>query len=95
MLHGGVAKGLYTVAELSCSVNVNITIEYQTLLLMQHIPTNHGKALSFFDNGSTISLVSKSYTIRNKMKGMRVSFDLITVGGNVVTHFSYSTIFSS
>ena len=38
--------------------------------------------VTFFDLGSTISLVSKSYVERNNLKGIPVSYDLITVGGD-------------
>ena len=52
---------------------------------MQDIPSENGtKIFSFFDNGSSISLTSKRYARRNKLKGVKVSYDLVTVD-NVVT----------
>ena len=52
-----------------------------TLLLMQMIPTKIGEMIfAFFDNGSTITLVSTSFVKRNKLKGIRVTYELITVG---------------
>ena len=55
-----------------------------TLLLMQMIPTKIGEMIfAFFDNGSTITLVSTSFVKRNKLKGIRVTYELITVGNQV------------
>ena len=100
-LHNAIGKNLLSEGELCCSVNIMrssaaiqscagmTSIESQTLLLMQEIPTEYGSTSNLFDNGSTISLVSKSYVIRNKLKGLRVSFNLITVGGTTSTQFSF------
>ena len=101
LLHNAIGKNLLSASEVSCSVSITkssvviqscagrISIECQTLLLMQEIPTEHGSTSTLFDNGSTISLVSKSYVIRHKLKGLRVSFNLITVGGTTTTQFSF------
>ena len=50
------------------------------LLQVQGIPEHHGDIVTFFDLGSTISLVSRSYVERNCIHGIPVSFDLVTVG---------------
>lgn len=56
----------------------------QTLLLVQSIPTRYyGNIVAFYDSGSTISLVSSSFVQRHRLKGINVSYDLITVGGNL------------
>ena len=67
-----------TVASKSCKK------EARTLLLMQDIPSPKGKVFTFWDNGSSISLVSRQYARRNKLRGVKVSYDLVTVN-NVVT----------
>ena len=60
------------------------------LLLIQSIPTNSGTyILTFFDNGSTLCLVSKSYVQRHNLKGVRISYELTTVGGIVTTQYTY------
>ena len=38
---------------------------------------------TFWDNGSSISLIAKYYARKQKLKGIKVSYDLVTVG-NVV-----------
>ena len=53
------------------------------LLLIQKIRSEKNAVLTFWDNGSTISLVSKKYARRNRLKGVKVSYKLGTVG-NVV-----------
>ena len=100
-LHNAIGKNLLTASEVSCSVTIlknsvsilscagTIAIHCETLLLMQEIPTTYVKTSSFFDNGSTISLVSKSFIIRHNLKGLRVSFNLITVGGTTSTQYSF------
>ena len=59
------------------------------LLLIQDIPTESDHELSFFDTGSTISLVSRSFTRRNHMRGVKTSFKLVTVGGKVSSQHTY------
>ena len=59
------------------------------LLLIQEVATETSHLLAFFDNGSTISLVSKTYVKRNNLKGIRVSYDLTTVGGKCSTQYTY------
>ena len=57
--------------------------DQNTLLLIQNIKSEKGEVLTFWDNGSTISLVSKKYARSNKLKGVKVSYELVTVG-NIV-----------
>ena len=73
---------------------VSIGIEFNTLLLVQEIKSTHGDIKSMFDNGSTISLVSRSFVVRHRMKGIRVAFELVTVGGAITTQFSYLHVIS-
>ena len=88
-LHRAAITGLLN-AESEVAISAaSIRVESSTLLLVQEIPTQYGYIFSFFDNGSTISLVSTSFVVRHNMKGLRVAFDLITVGGNVATQQSY------
>ena len=51
-----------------------------TFLLIQNVRTEREEILTFWDNGSTISLVSKEYTRRNRLKSVRVSYELVAVG---------------
>ena len=51
----------------------------RTLLLMQDIPSIDRKIFTFWDDGSTISLVAR----KNDLKGVKQTYDLVTVG-NVV-----------
>ena len=53
--------------------------------MIQDVPTSSGDDIhTFFDDGSTLCLVAKSYVERMGMEGILVEYDLITVG-NVVT----------
>ena len=78
--------------ELCASVTVGV--EYNTLLLVQEIQCSYGEVKSLFDNGSTISLISKSFVVRHGLRGIRVAFELITVGGTTTTQYSYLHIIS-
>ena len=72
------------IQELSCATfryGVRLSI---TLLLIQDVRTPSGKIRTFWDDGSTLSLIAKSFVERMKLKGILVEYDLITVG-NVVT----------
>ena len=60
-----------------------------TLLLMQMIATIGGWIFAFFDNGSTITLVSASYVKKRNLKGIRVTYELITVGNQVKVQHTY------
>ena len=53
------------------------------LLLVEKVKTNNGHILTFWDSGSTIALVAKSYVMRCHLTGIPVSYELITVGGTV------------
>ena len=85
LLHDAEQQGL--IVNNVCGVTVVNTVDdnlcNQTLLLVQSIPTRiHGNIVTFFDSGSTISLVSSNFVKRHRLKGINVSYDLITVGGN-------------
>ena len=83
MLHEAEAQGLLNTppTEHSSGVPVEDLFNSGTLLLVQKVPTAHGEIVSFFDSGSTISLVSRSFVKRKNLHGVRVSYDLVTVGG--------------
>ena len=85
LLHDAENQGLIC-SFATCPTEVsNATVEVldnRTLLQVQSIPTNHGDVVTFFDLGSTISLVSQSYAERNNLRGIPVSYELITVGGD-------------
>ena len=53
------------------------------LLLIQSIETSINKVTVFWDNGSTIALISKACATRNRLSGTPVACDLLTVGGNI------------
>ena len=50
---------------------------------MQDILSPSGKTFTFWDNGSSISLVSRQYARKNNLKGVPVSYDLVTINSNV------------
>ena len=84
LLHDAANNGLLLHADSNkaTSGTVGINLESNTLLLVQEISMKYGFVLSFFDNGSTISLISGRFTRRNMLKGIKVLYDLTTVGGN-------------
>ena len=90
LLHGAPALLSMHIRQLQVSTSsekrdvTKNTNEKRTLLLMQDIRSGKGMAFTFFDNGSGISLVSKLYARKNKLKGVKVSYDLVTVN-NVIT----------
>ena len=43
-----------------------------------------GKINVFWDNGSSISLVSKSYARKHKLRGVNATYDLVTVNKQVI-----------
>ena len=65
------------------------SLKNHTLLLMQRITTVGGSIFAFFDNGSTITLVSASYVKKRNLKGIRVTYELITVGNRVKVQQTY------
>ena len=50
-----------------------------TLLLIQEIMTTSGELTAFWDDGSTLTLVSRSYVQRMNLKGVSVTYSLRTV----------------
>ena len=84
LLHGCTIQGVICFALETCSTNISSN---QTLLLIQSISTTHiTEAIGFFDGGSTLTLVSRSYALDNKLHGVPIVYDLITVGGEVTSH---------
>ena len=57
-----------------------------TLLLLQEIRTLTDMINSFFDDGSSLSLVSKSYTQRMHLKGVKMTYELVTAGNVHTIH---------
>ena len=53
------------------------------LLLIQVVDTSSGDMIIFWDNGSTIALISKRCAERNNLTGTPVMCDLMTVGGKI------------
>ena len=78
-----------TASSLAVNSTKSIRFRNNILLLVQTISTDSGKITAFFDNGSTISLVSKSYTRRHNLKGIPVSYNLTTVGGNQTKQYTF------
>ena len=68
--------------EISCHASITISRNY-VLLLIQIVNTTTGDVLTFFDNGSSIGLISSNCARRMKLNGVPVTYDLITVGGVV------------
>ena len=68
----------------------SVTIRYKnvgkTLLLMQDVQTPKGKITVFWDDGSTIALVSQAYIRRVKLKGVTITYNLEVTGGKIETH---------
>ena len=88
-----------TIPEINChAIAVNASVSTpgspgQTLLLIEKIKTSDGASIiSFWDNGSTITLVSREYAVGKRLPGLPVSYDLLTVGGNRSTH--HTTLYS-
>ena len=73
----------------SVTSSENMNLSDSVLLLIQDIPTESDHVLSFFDTGSTMSLVSRSFTRRNHMRGVKTSFELVTIGGKVSSQHTY------
>lgn len=74
-----------TSEELTCSA-AQYQHENNTLLLIQSSRTATGKGTLFWDDGSTLCLVSTSYVRREGLTGIKVTYDLITAGNVVTTH---------
>ena len=84
LLHGCQIQGISCFVAEMCNKNISAN---QTLLLIQSISTAHvTETIAFWDGGSTLTLVSRSYARRNNLQGVPIIYDLITVGGEVTTH---------
>ena len=57
-----------------------------TLLLIQDVRTPTGNVKVFWDNGSSLALVSQNFVTRNRLTGVAVTYELITVGNQVTLH---------
>ena len=65
------------------------SLKKNTILLVQRISTKVGMVCAFFDNGSTLTLVSTSFVRRHQLKGLKISYDLHTVGGVTKHQITY------
>ena len=68
--------------------NASPELNRNVLLLIKRIETEKGTVCTFWDSGSTISLVSKEFALRVNLQGLPVTYDLTTVGGVVNTQNS-------
>ena len=68
---------------MNCHVRNNDEMRQKTLLLFQLITHDSIETVIFWDNGSQLSLVSRSYARRRHLRGIKASYDLVTVN-NVV-----------
>ena len=71
--------------ELSCSAAQRPAAN-STLMLVQSTRTASGEATVFWDDGSTLCLVSSKYVRREGLTGVKVTYDLITAGNVNTTH---------
>ena len=85
MIHGCKVQGILCFTW-SCNTQQENYSTGGTLLLIEKVKTKRSFIVTFWDNGSTIALVSKDYCIRNNLQGLPVSYDLITVGNNINTY---------
>jgi hypothetical protein len=69
LIHGANVAGLFHIER----------EDSHTLLLIQTINSEYGPMVTFWDNGSQITLVTSSYVRRHKLSGIVVEYDLITV----------------
>ena len=70
----------------SATIRYNNIEKGKTLLLMESVRTPTDELTVFWDDGSTIGLVSKAYVLRAKLKGIEMQYSLETTGGKVETH---------
>lgn len=84
LLHDAVVPGLALhVGENSVAANLT-TGRNNTLLLIENIPTaSNLDCLTFWDHGSTTSLVTFKYAVAAGLKGVDCCFELTGVGENV------------
>ena len=69
-----------TIPEIACHATITI-LRNHVLLLIQIVNTTTGNVLTFWDNGSSIGLISSNCAQRMNLTGVPVTYDLITVGG--------------
>ena len=87
MLHSRLVHGC-TISSIGCHAHITASIDGsgdsgETLLLIESVQTEIGTTVTFWDNGSTITLVAQSFAQRKNLRGVPVSYDLITVDGTV------------
>ena len=71
-------------SDLQVSTEIRKELQARTLLLMQEIPDETGdKIFTFWDYGSGLTLVARAYARKKKLKGIKVSYDLVTVNNEV------------
>ena len=75
-IHGAPAINMH-IFQITAGVHI------RTLLLMQEVSSESGKIFAFWDNGSSISLVSASFVKKHQLRGVRVSYDLVTINQEV------------
>ena len=73
LLHG------CTVAGLQFHIQHTDHLESHTLLLFQTIVSELQRLVVFWDNGSQISLVTRAYASKQGLRGIHVTYDLVTI----------------
>ena len=73
MLHG------CTVTGLQFHLQLGDHLVQHTLLLFQTVSYDCEKVVIFWDNGSQVSLVTRSYARKHKLRGVHVTYDLVTI----------------
>ena len=79
LLHGTTVTGLVN----NIQTVTSITNESMTLLILQTVTARGGEIFIFWDSGSTISLVSMRYVRQHNLKGVKVTYDLVTINNTV------------
>ena len=88
LVHGCAIEGISLAALTSSIKSAPNPSKKHVLLLIQKVKTETGYVITFWDNGSTIALISSDCVRRMKLLGVPVVYDLTTVGGVVTTHES-------
>ena len=88
LIHGCGIQGVSLAALSSSAKSTPTPSKNNVLLLIQKVKTETGYVITFWDNGSTIALISSDCVRRLKLLGVPVVYDLTTVGGIVTTHES-------
>ena len=78
MLHG------CTVVGLQFHLQVKDHLQLHTLLLFQTLTVDSNELVIFWDNGSQVSLVTRIYARKHKLRRVHVTYDLVTI--NDVQH---------